>query len=122
MIATSLMYLFTYLLFLVRVELLRRYHKKLFFRRRLQLQCSAKKMRIGCTKAYYLFASVFVSSSRCLPYRGKLTEGLHLYKVRINTTLFEELVVCTLLGYATLVNDIDAISIINSAEAVCDDD
>ena len=74
MIATSLMYLFTYLLFLVRVELLRRYHKKLFFRRRLQLQRSAKKMRIGYTKAYYLFAFIFVSSSRCLPYRGKLTE------------------------------------------------
>ena len=74
MIATSLMYLFTYLLFLVRVELLRRYHKNLFFRRRLQLQRSAKKMRIGCSKTYYLSAFIIVSGSRCLPYRVKLTE------------------------------------------------
>ena len=30
-----------------------------------QMQRSAKKMRIGCTKAYYLFAFSFVSGSRC---------------------------------------------------------
>ncbi len=35
-------------------------------------QRSAKKMRIGCTKAYYLFAFVFVSGSRCAPYHNKL--------------------------------------------------
>ena len=29
-------------------------------------------MRIGCTKTYYLFAFVFVSGSRCLPYSAKL--------------------------------------------------
>ena len=29
-------------------------------------------MRIGCTKAYYLFAFIFVSGSRCLPYSAKL--------------------------------------------------
>ena len=79
-------------------------------------------MRIGCTKAYYLFAFIFVSGSRCLPYRGKLTEGLHLNEVRINTTLVEKLLMCTLLGYATLVYNIDAVGIIDGAQAVGDDD
>ena len=43
-----------------------------FVVRRLQIQRSAKKMRIGCTRAYYLFAFSFVSGSRCLPYHNKL--------------------------------------------------
>ena len=44
-------------------------HETQFLRRRLQIQRSAKKMRIGCTLAYCLFAFIFVSGSRCLPYR-----------------------------------------------------
>ena len=55
-------------------------------------------------------------------YHKKLTEGLHLNKVRINTTLVEKLLMCTLLGYATLVYNIDAVGIIDGAEAVGDDD
>ena len=49
----------------------------LFVVRRLQIQRSAKKMRMGCTMAYYLFAFYFVSGSRCLPYHNKL----NLYEV-----------------------------------------
>ena len=44
-----------------------------FLRRRLQIQRSAKKMRMGCTTAYCPFAFIFVSGSRCLPYRVKFT-------------------------------------------------
>ena len=36
------------------------------------MQRSAKKMWMGCTKAYCPFTFSFVSGSRCLPYRGKL--------------------------------------------------
>ena len=55
-------------------------------------------------------------------YHKKLTEGLHLYEMRINTSLVEKLLMCTLLGYATLVYNIDAVGIIDGAEAVGDDD
>ena len=43
-----------------------------FLDRRLQIQRSAKKMRMGCTLTYCPFAFIFVSGSRCLPYLEKL--------------------------------------------------
>ena len=59
------------------VPLMRHYHKKLnLVVEGCSYNARQKKMRIGCTKAYYLFAFVFVSGSRCLPYCAKLLARL----------------------------------------------
>ena len=51
-----------------------------------------------------------------------LCEALHLDKVCIDATLLDKLLVCTLLGNTALVDDVDAVCIVDGAQAVSNDD
>ena len=54
-------------------------------------------------------------------YHKKLTEALHLYKMSIDATLIEKLLVCTLLGNTTLIYNVDAICIVDGTKAMSND-
>ena len=61
---------------------------------------------------------------RMTPYHKKLklTEALHFNKMSIYTSLVEELLVGTLLGDTAVVDDVDAVGIIDGTQAVSNDD
>ena len=59
--------------------------------------------------------------SKMAPYHNKLAKALHLYKMSIDATLIEKLLVCTLLGNTSLINNVDAICIVDGTKTMSND-